>query len=275
MARWEFLTVADELLGIAIAAADFYDSRGYTVIPEARALGYPFTPTLRCKRQSTTTFVEVSGSIPLDRLKEWAAFGKSSGADTRVVLAVSESVNVTVSQQMVLRALGVGLLALTTSGVSEVMPPPDLAMNVELPDISKDSKRLRAVLGPVYEHFERNQWREGFEEACVALESRARVYLWKAIDSGRTAVLTDAGKAKKLTEKKVLRMTMGELAGDFSNMTNPNHADSVIGKTLKQLNKDRVRVAHKKRTPVAERALRKNVGGQMWKIVGALREMHS
>lgn len=274
MAKWEFLTVAEELLGPATAIAEYYDSLGYTVAPEPRELGYPFAPTLRCKRQSTTCFIEVSANAGLDRLSEWVSYGRSSKADTRILLAVPDAVNLKTKEQMTLRNLGVGLLVVSAAGVTEVMPAQDLALNVALPDISNDAKRLRAVLGPVYEQFERNQWREGFEEACVALESAARTYLWKALESGRTIVLTDAGHPKKLTKTRVHKMTMGQLARDFKNIQKQNHSDSLIGTALEQLNKDRIRVAHKKRTPAAERTLRANVGGQMWKIVGALREIY-
>jgi hypothetical protein len=271
---WEFLTVAEELLGPATATANFYDGLGYAVTTEPRELGYPFAPTLRCKRQSTTCFIEVSGDAALDRLREWVAFGRSAKADTRVLLAVSDAVNLKTTDQMTLRELGIGLLIASSSGVTEVMPPQDLAVNVALPDISKDTKRLRAILGPVYEHFDRNQWREGFEEACVALESAARAYLWRTLETGRTVVLTDAGNVKKLTKERVDKLTMGQLAHDLTNMQKQNHSDSIIASTLTQLNTDRIRVAHKKRTPAAERALRANVGGQMWKIVGALREIY-
>lgn len=274
MPTWEFLTVAEELLGPATAAAQFYDSLGYAVTAEPRELGYPFAPTLRCKRQSTTCFVEVSADAALERLREWVSFGRSAKADTRVLLAIPDGVTLSARKQMALKQLGVGLLIAGAGGVSEFMSPQDLAVNVELPDLAKDPKRLRAVLGSVYEHFERSQWREGFEEACVALESSARSYLWDALETGRTAVLTDAGNVKKLTKAKVFRLTMGGLARDFANMQKQNHSDSIIGATLTQLNRDRIRVVHKKRAPAAERALRTNVGGQMWKIVGALREIY-
>ncbi|WP_249012255.1 hypothetical protein [Conexibacter sp. DBS9H8] len=274
MAKWEFLTVAEELLGPATAVAEFYDGLGYAVVPEPRELGYPFAPSLRCKRQSTTCFIEVSADAALDRLSEWVSFGRSAKADTRVLLVLPDNVSLSGKSQTALKALGVGLLVVSAGAVTEVMPPQDLAVNVELPDLAKDPKRLRTVLGPVYEHFERNQWREGFEEACVALESCARTYLWKAVGSGRTHVLTETGKVKKLTKPKVDKMTMGALAIDFTNMQNQNHSDSVIAATLKQLNKDRIRVAHKKRSAAAERALRANVGSQMWRIVGALREIY-
>jgi hypothetical protein len=57
LARWEFLTVAEELLGPATEAARFYDGLGYAVTAEPRELGYPFAPTLRCKDHRTISGV--------------------------------------------------------------------------------------------------------------------------------------------------------------------------------------------------------------------------
>lgn len=274
MAKWEFLTVVDDLLVPAVAIADHFDGLGYAVVPEPREVGYPFSPTVRCKRQSTTCFIEVDEMVPLERLTEWTAFGRSAKGDTRVILAVPERVNISAKNGVALKKLGVGLLIVSIQGVTEAVPAQDLAVNVQLPDTSKDPKRLRTVLGPVYEHFGRNQWREGFEEACVALETAAKAHLWKAIDSGRTVVLTDAGNVKQLTRAKVDQMTMGALAKDFGKMQQQAHGDSVIAGALTLVNKDRIRVAHKKRRPAAEKALRNNVGGQMWRIVAALREIY-
>lgn len=275
MSRWEFLTVADELHVTALAVAQHFDALGYAVVAEARDLGYPFTPTLRCKRQSTTAFVEISDVPDLSRLAEWSAYGRSCRNDTRVYVGLPDGVTVAVKTTMTLKKLGIGVLHRTDGdAISELASPQDLALTVELPDTSKDPKRLKIILGPVYEHYARNQWREGFEEGCVALEAAARGYLWKALESGRVQVMTDAGNVKTMTKAKVYKMTMGQLAKDFANLQPQNHADNVIGSTLSQLNQDRIRVAHKKRTAPAERALRANVGGQMWRIVGALREIY-
>ena len=191
-----------------------------------------------------------------------------------MLTAVPDTANLTATTQMQLSKLGVGLLIASADEVKETMPPQDLALSLELPDISQASKRLRKVLGPVYEQFERNQWREGFEEACVALESGAREYLWKTLQSGRTVVLRANGSTKPLKKQRVYSMTMGALAVDFQRLQQQSHADSVIAATLDAVNKDRIRVAHKKRAATAERALRLNVGQQMWRIVGALKEIY-
>lgn len=275
MPRWEFLTVADELLAAAEAVAGYYDGLGYVVVAEARDLGYPFAPTVRVKRHSTTCFVEVMGEFAEGRLREWVAYGRSVNVDTRVVLAAPDTVNITTRQNLALKNMGVGLLLISALGsVTEAYPAKDLAVNVELPDIASGSRRLRQALGPVYEHFDRNHWREGFEEACVALETAARTHLKKAIQSGRTVVLTDAGNVKNLTPQRIDKMTMGQLGRDYQNLQKQTHSDSVIASALQRINKDRIGVAHKKRQSATEKALRENVGSHMWTIVAALREIY-
>lgn len=271
---WQFLTVADELLVYAAAAADYFTNLGYKVTPEKHELGYPFAPTLHCKRQSTTCFVEVDEAPPVERLNEWVAFGRSLRGDTRVLLVIPDHVDLGAKASMTLKRLGVGIMIASKTEVAEAIPAQDLALQVELPDISKEPARVKTALGPVYEQFERNQWREGFEEACLAFETAARAYLWKTLDTGRTNVLKKNGTIKPLTKTRVMSMTMGALAHDFANLQQQNHADSVIGATLKLVNKDRIRVAHKKRTAAAERALRLNVGQQMWRLVGAMKEIY-
>ena len=68
-------------------------------------------------------------------------------------------------------------------------------------------------------------------------------------------------------------MTMGQLADTFANIQNQNQADSLIGQTLKKLNRDRVGVVHHKGKARTETRLRTNVGQHMWAIVAALRRL--
>lgn len=78
---------------------------------------------------------------------------------------------------------------------------------------------------------------------------------------------------KSLTQAQVNGMSMGRLAVDFGRLQHQNHSDSIVGATLTILNKDRIRIAHKRGKASAERALRTNVGQQMWRIVAALKEL--
>jgi hypothetical protein len=275
VATWQFLTVAEELLGEASAVAAHYVALGYKVKEEPRELGYPFAPTLRCKRRPTTVFGEVDRRVRMERVGEWAAFASSAASDTQVVAAVPATARVSSRQNVTLKTMGVGLLIVSDGTVTEAMAPRDLAMNVSLPNIGRDPTAIRAALGPAYEHFARSQWREGFGDACVVLEGACRKYLWKALKSGRTIVLKENGNPKLLKKAQVDNLTMGQLAGDFSRMQKQNHCDSILAAGLAALNDDRILVAHKKRETAAERALRDNVGPQMWRIVHALREIWS
>jgi hypothetical protein len=273
MAGAEFRTVPDELLGIASAAMDWLESRGYTVTPERKEIGYPYTPTLHGKRTSATVFVEVDAEVALDRMQEWVAYGRSCKADTRVWCALPEDARRTGKQDRELKVLGVGLLLVGDGEATETMPPKDLALGVELPGITTFPHRIQKLLGPVYEHFDRAEWREGFAEACLALEVAARKHLWKGVKAGRIAIVSGNGKQEHLTKQKIDKLTMGDLAGRFGLIVQQSHADRVVGDALKKVNPNRVGVTHHKGKAAVEAKLRRDVGGQMWLIIGALKEI--
>ena len=153
----EFRTVPDELLGIASAAMDWLKSHGYTVTPERQEIGYPYTPTLHGKRASATGFIEVDAQVAVDRMKQWVAYGRSCNADTRVWCALPEDAKRSGKQDLELKNLGVGLLLVGEGGATETMPPKDLALGVELPNITTLPHRVQKKLGPVYEHFDRTE----------------------------------------------------------------------------------------------------------------------
>lgn len=273
MVALEFRTVPDELLGTASAAMDWLENHGYTVTPERQEIGYPYTPTLHGKRASATGFVEVDTEVAVDRLKQWVAYGRSCKADTRVWCALPGDAKRSGKQDLELNNLGVGLLLVGEGGATETMPPKDLALGVELPGITTLPRRVQKKLGPVYEHFDRAEWREGFAEACLALEDAARKHLWKGVKAGRIAIVSAKGKQEQLTKKTIDRFTMGDLAGRFGLIVQQSHADRVIGDALKKVNPNRVGVTHHKSKAAVEAKLRRDVGGQMWLIVGALKEI--
>lgn len=273
MGTLEFRTVPDELLGIASAAVDWLKSHGYTVTPERRETGYPYTPTLHGKRFSATAFVEVDAQVEVDRMTQWVAYGRSCNADTRVWCALAEDAKRSGKQDRELKNLGVGLLLVGDGKADETMAAKDLALSFELPGITTLPHRVQKKLGPVYEHFERAEWREGFAEACLALEDAARKHLWKGVKAGRIMIVSANGKQEQLTKPKIDKLTMGQLAGRFSLIVQQSHADRVIGDALKTVNPNRVGVTHHKGKAAVEAKLRRDVGSQMWLIVGALREI--
>jgi hypothetical protein len=269
----EFLTVPDELLGVAAAAVEWLKSHGYTVTPERHEIGYPYTPTIHGKRPSATAFVEVDAHVELERLRQWTAYGRSRQRDTRVWCALTEDAKRTGKEDRELKTLGVGLLLVGDGTADETMPAKDLALGVELPAINTLPRRVQQKLGPVYEHFDRAEWREGFAEACLALEVAARKHLWKGISSGRIVIVAATGEQERFTKRDIDKLTMGQLAGRFSEIAQQSRPDRVIGDALKQINPNRVGVTHHKGKAAVEAKLRRDVGSQMWLIVGALRDI--
>jgi hypothetical protein len=271
--RLEFRTVSDELLGVASAAASWLKDRGYTVTPERQEVGYPYTPTLHGKRASATAFIEVDVRVDIDRMKQWVAYGRSCKSDTRVWCVVAEKAKRSGKQDRELKGLGVGLLLVGEGAADEMMAAKDLALGVELPDLTTLPSRVRKRLGPVYEHFDRAEWREGFAEACLALEVAARNHLWKGVKTGRIVVPNKSGEPEQLRKQKIDKLSMGQLSGYFGRILQQSHSDRLIGDALKQINPNRVRLTHHKNKAAVEARLRRDVGGQMWLIVGALKEI--
>src|SRR6266849_6234226 len=126
-----FLTVADALLSCAHTAYDHFVGVGYRVRVEKVDAAAPFAPTMTATRTPTTMHVEVCGAIDFQRVKEWVAYGKSTGRDTRVVLCMPADAVVSTSQEDDLRKLGVGMFRCGNE-VTETISPNDLALNVEL-----------------------------------------------------------------------------------------------------------------------------------------------
>jgi hypothetical protein len=269
----EFRTVPEELLGVASAAGKWLSSRGYSVTPEQGETAYPFTPTLYGTRKQTTGIVEVDDQAYLDNMREWVAFGRSRTSDTRVWCAIGEDASHSARTDARLSELGVGLLLITDGKAQEAIAARDLAVNLELPNIESLSSSLQAALGPVYEHFDRSEWRECFEEACHALEEAARRHLWDGIQAGRILVLTKAGQPEKLTEAKIDKMTMGALSFRFEQILQQSRSDRIIGDALKEIKPHRNRVVHHKTKTSTEESLRREVGSKIWLIFGALKKI--
>jgi hypothetical protein len=270
-----FKTVADELLDSAEIVADDFQFRGYRVEVERAELGYPFTPTLVCKRGNITTIiVEVDSGISFQKLsrklEEWVRYARSTSKDTRVAACLPADTNLTHRQMASLQDNGVGLYVAFKDRVLERIGPADLGLSFALPELRSLSPAVRIILGDAYEQFAHTHWREGFEEACKALETEARRYLNRWSRTGRITVLRKKGPIV-LTAKQINRMTMGDLATDFAKIQNQNHADNMIAQALARINKDRVNVVHKKRKATTEKRLRQNVGQHMWTIVAALK----
>ncbi|MGA7192496.1 MAG: hypothetical protein WBW94_02620 [Anaerolineales bacterium] len=269
-----FTTVAPRLLEYAEAAADYFKTHGYKVYPEKMELGFPYTPTILCRRGATTLMLEVSNRL-LDekRTTAWIGYAKSSTKDTRVAICLPPKVEIPTEIESNLRILGMGLYFVQNDNtLLERIPPRDLALQIQLPELNSLSHKLQSLLGSVYEQFERSHWREGFEDVCQVLENEARDYLKKGIKSGRITIVSSRGP-RNPTQNRINKMTMGQLAIAYSSIQNQNYLDAQIGKTLNKINTDRVGVAHYKSKPRTEKKLRANVGQDIWAIITLLQKM--
>lgn len=274
MSNKTFQTVPTDLVEHAEAMREYFNTLGYKIKTEPRELGYPNTPAIVCQRTHTTVVIEVCSKINMATLREWVAYCKSSFTDTRIALCVpSESAHKYLAKhQAECQQKGIGVYVCENTQVNEWLAPHDISLNLELPDISNLPKGIRKALGSAYEQFERGQWRESFEEACKALESKAKPYLIKAINVGRLKIY-ESGVVKNPTVKQINKMTLGQLANAYSKAQPQNATDSVLHQTLAAINPARVGVAHKVNAAKTERQLRKNVGTHMHAIVQALKHL--
>jgi hypothetical protein len=273
MGPYVYRTIPEELLEFADVSAKYFADLGYTVKPEHHEIPFPYRPTWHCKRSNTTLLVELDSEIRFDRLEDWSRYGRSCTRDTRVGLVIPSDAARSGKDDIGLRELGIGLYIVTGDRLMEAIAPHDLAVSVVLPNIAKLPPRMKKVLGPVYEQFDRSQWREGFEDACQAVESLARRYLKDGISRGRITVGNRVGNPVDVKPKQIDSMPMGELATTFKNIITQNYSDRVIAQALTTLNKDRTNVAHRKVKAATEARLRQNVGQHMWVVVTALKEL--
>ena len=272
MAR-NFKTVSIDLVEYAEQVADHFAARGYTVKVELSDPSFPFSPTLVCRRQRTSIIIEVFEQISFDRMLAWISYAKRVQRDTRVAVCVSEKVSISTDHERILKDQGIGLYIATENGVLERIAPGDLALGISLPALNSLPRKLRPLLGPAYDQFERTQWREGFSDACQVLEDEARRYMKEGIRNGRITLIANNGRPRILTSAAIDRLTLGQLAQAFSQIRNQNQADAIIGHALSSINPERVGVVHHKSRASTERRLRQNVQQHMWTIVGALKAL--
>ena len=274
MGKRTYLTLALELEEYAERVATELEDRGYTVKAEKDELGFPRTPTLLAKRQRTTLVIElvieVASSNFLQKLDSWTRFGKSCGYDLRVLICVPENPQPSLKDQGQIRARGCGLWTISSSGVTTVIPPHDLAISIVLPERRSLPPRLKTLLGTAYEQFDQTSWREGFDEACKVLEIEARRYLRHWMQTGRIQLMAKKGP-RKLTGPQVDKLPMGELAKVFRQIVAKTRTDSQVEKALAAINDDRVLRTHHKDKKTTESSLRRNVGRHMWTIIETLK----
>ena len=276
MAKPRFSTVADEFLHVAEGTHDFLVTNGFRVSVEATDIEYPRTPTLLAKRAHSTLFVEVAGSFRKDVALAWARYGTSCDRDVQVVMAIANKPGLAQSDLEFATQNKVGIYTCDLSGhIAEMLAPVDLAFHVALPILAEMPVRLRAILAPIYGKFDKADWRDGFRDACTALEEEARKYLKVRSVTTGVAFLDPKGKPITLGLNKISKATLGSLGVYFLGITTPNILDSLLAKTLPIINPERILIVHKKGAATTEKRLRKRAGQQMYVIINCLREIVS
>ncbi|SRR6266851_1417461 len=279
MARRSYQTVAVDLVEHADVFADHFEKHGYKCTVEKSELDFPYVPTLVLTRPPTTLIMEVASGIRLDRLEHWSRYCSSLSKDTRIALGLSPSAKPSGRKIAKLSLMGVGLYLLEGGDVHQLVTARDLALKVYLPDLKMLHPKIRRLLGSVYEQFDQSMWREGFDDACQAVETSGRAYLKRYLrremQLGHVAFAKPNGSPINRTPAQIDKMTLGQLAAAFESIAVPNHATSIAAQSLKRLNRDRVGVAHFKMRPSTERRLRDNVGRHMYTVIATLKALLS
>jgi hypothetical protein len=146
-----FRTVSTELIEYAEAAAKFFEDTGYRVRVEHFEVGFPNRPTLVCVRQGTTLIIEVTARLARKVIQDWTRYAGSCNTDTQFAVCVPKTRNVSGAEIEMLQGFKAGLYVATATDVHERIVPVDLALRMFLPDIRTLPKRVRRLVGPVYE----------------------------------------------------------------------------------------------------------------------------
>lgn len=264
----EFLTIPEELSGVALAAAGGLEESGYSLrIEDPSLMGVPYLPTISATRAGTTMHVFVELNIPsTSKLREVRAYCAAQRSDTRYALALPFHAAPAGELLAQVQRQGVGLYLAAPGSFHELSPPVDLTLNLNLPDLSRYPNPVRSELGPSWETCRRGQALEGFDDACVVLEGLARTYIIRHRKKRSLTFLSAPGRVRTVSDANIRKMTMGQLAVLFSQIHNPNHPDTQLANVLSSLNPDRVRVAHKRRDGRSLGALRQNMHRHFWSI---------
>jgi len=264
----DFISCPDHLLAAAIAYGERLELRGYKVIIEKFDLAFPRTPQFVAKRNRETLIVEVMDEPVWDRIEEWAKYAKACSTETRVAIGFAKGRALSVEEMTRLGILGVGALVWDGAVPIDAVPTKDLALQAEPPALPAGLSRK---LGHAYDQLDQGNWREGFEEACQVLEQEARIYLKKSVPH-RVQILSKSGAVSNPTHGHIDKMTLGQLAEEFSRIRSPNLADSRIGQSLKRVNEDRISVVHYKNVSASREAtLRRRFGKNMMVLINGLK----
>ncbi len=269
-----FLTVPDEVLGLAELAEAHFRGAGYTVRIEQAMIDLPGTPTLTLRRSPATQFVLVRKKIDQKEADIWVRYCRSRTTDSRFAVCVPMYVNIGAADLAKLRGLGIGVYCemVTADGSRDLISlvdGRDLAFNAALPDLNTLKPKVRKLVAAFYEEFERGDWRRSFRDACTILEEKCRSRLLQNVKLGR-AQYQRGGKLRTPNAKEVNRMTLGQIKEVFCGLVAQNQIEANICKALTKLNPLRIRITHRPSSAATERRLRAEAGSSMWTIINSL-----
>jgi hypothetical protein len=266
-----YLTVADELIEYADSAVKYFRDKGHVIKVEPEDLGFPYTPTFTAKLSHTLVICDVQDRLNVDRTVEWVQYARTCQRDTRIMVALADSVIVKPKDEQKLAEFGVGVLMCGTEACYEKLTAKDQALALALPTLMSLPPKVRRVLAPAYDQFAHGDWREGFKTACQTFELEARLYLAKAVRVGKVQLVTPTGKYSKVKPETIGKATQGQLAHYYSAIAAPNKTEAFLEQALARLNDDRVRAIHYGTSRGTEARLRRNVGQHMLVIINALK----
>ena len=265
----EFLTLPDELQGLAIELLSYLTKRGYSHTKEPNSLTLPATPTVVAFRGHETHYFVVRQSVSQMEIETWSRYAYSCTTDTRITFCCPESSSISVAQLGSLRKQRVGLAVRTASGFDITSEARDLAFHAQAPDRASLKPKVRELLGEAFDRLEVGDWRPAFEDACTVLEERCRSYLLTKLKMGGVKYKSGS-KIKTPSPGQIKKMTLGALKDIFCKMVNQNQLEANLCTALTKLNPDRIRRAHTRHARPSEAALRRRVGAHFWLISNAL-----
>jgi hypothetical protein len=265
----DFLTLPDELQGLANSLLEELERRGYRINTEPNPLELPATPTIRATRRHETHFFLVRQDVSEEESQQWLRYARSCAADTRLTICCPDTLQLNATRIANLNNFGIGIIVRAANGFLPTSEARDLAFHAQAPDRASLKPRVRELLGESLDRFERGDWRPAFEDACGVLEEECRAYLVRNLRMGRVKYQS-GNKIKILTKKDIGKMTLGALKDTFCSMVSQNQIEANLCSALTKLNPDRVRRAHFRGKRQSDAAIRKRAGTNFWLISNAL-----
>ena len=274
MNKPRFTTIPDEMLHVAEGVYRQLTTEGYRVSVEFQKIEFPRTPSLQAKRGHTTLLIEVTSQVEKAIALAWTRYGHSCDSDTQFAFAIPNQPGASQGDMEFCAINKVGLLTFDVAGSGmELIPPIDLGMRIELPELSKLPPKVRAAVATSYKKFERGDWRDGLADGCLAVEDRARRYLKGRISKPGVRVLSEKGKPLNLTNTQIEKATLGALGKYFLGISSPNALDSLLAKTIPIINPERIGTVHKRHSASVEKKLRSKAGQRMYAAINCLQEL--